>query len=194
MVAPVAVMPVAETAESAVALAPIGKDLHPQVEVDRRADEVLDFRSGRAPDVTDPLPACSDQDTLLAVPLDVENRPNVYRRLPFSKLLDCARNAVGHFFVELFEGGLADELRDEEPDRCRADLVFGIEEGPLWQRDRQLDEEVVDPFSGQRGDEPRIGQERPELVPLDRPQRVQLVEYRDHWRTWRRTARSAPTT
>src|SRR5690348_9460056 len=110
---------------------PIGEDFHPQVQIDWRANEPLDLASRHTPDITDPRAAMADENPLLALPLDVDHGPNVYRRPLLAELLHLACDTVRYLFLELLEGGLADELPDKEAERLGTDLVFWIEERAL---------------------------------------------------------------
>ena len=116
---------------------PVRKHLDPQVKVHGGADERLDFFTRRAPDRADTLPSGADENALLAISLDVKDCTNVHRRLRFTKLLDLAGDAVGHFVVQLLERGFANELAGEEADGLRADLVVGIQERTLRQECRR---------------------------------------------------------
>ena len=72
---------IAESARGAGVLPPVGKHLHPEIEIDRRADEASRSSCGR-------LRRCSrmrcalaaDEDALLAFALDVQYCANVHRR------------------------------------------------------------------------------------------------------------------
>ena len=100
--------------------APVREHLDPQIEIDRRADERFDLFARGASDVPDALPLGADEDPLLAVALDVDDRSNVHRRCVLTKLLDLARDAVRHFVVELLERRLAHQLarRRSAPSAC----------------------------------------------------------------------------
>src|SRR5262249_4551054 len=89
---------------------PIRKHLDPQVEVHARADERFDLATRGPADGANALPTGADEDLLLALPLDVEDRSNVHGRLRLAKLLDLACDAIRHFIVELLERRLANQL------------------------------------------------------------------------------------
>src|SRR5690348_254323 len=170
----------AESSERGRIASPVGKHFDPEIEVDGRIDQRLDFLARRATDLLNPRALLSDHYALLALALDVEHRSNVHRAAIFAKLLDRARNAVRHFLLELLEGRLADELRCEESHGLFSDIVFWIEERALGQRRSDAIDECVDALAGERGDEKRAVVCGLERVAARVIERVDLVEHREH--------------
>src|SRR5690349_18735795 len=133
----------AEARQGIHVLPPIRKHLRPEIEIDALADQVLDFLPRRLPDRLDLLALGADQNALLAVSLDVQDRPNVHRFTVLTKLLDLAGDAVGQFVRELLERGLPNQLAHEEARLLGADLVRRIQERALGQPARGRGDELV---------------------------------------------------
>ena len=72
---------VAEATDSAVALSPVGKDLHPQIEIHHGAHERFHLEACGAADVANALATGADENALLALPLDVQHGPNVQKSI-----------------------------------------------------------------------------------------------------------------
>src|SRR5687767_4272661 len=125
---------IAEPLEGRSASAPVGQHLDPHVEVYTFAHKSLDFLAGGLTQLADPGALRPDDYPLLAVPLDVNHRPNVPRRSTFAELLDADGDAVRDFVMQLLEDRFADHLGDEEPDRLRADIVIGIQKRAFGKR------------------------------------------------------------
>jgi hypothetical protein len=70
---------------------PIGKDLHPQVQVDGSSQEFLDVLTSRGIEISNGRPPFSNQESLLGVPLDEDTSLDVDRLLLFPELLDLAK-------------------------------------------------------------------------------------------------------
>src|SRR5206468_11147408 len=94
--------------------APFGQDLHVQVEEDPLAEESFDLGAGGRAERFDGAPPFPDHDALLAVPLDVHDRPNIYWLGALPKLVDLAGDAVRQLLVQLLERRLPNELRRKE--------------------------------------------------------------------------------
>src|SRR5688572_2761159 len=114
-------MVVAKAAEGIPVASPIGEDFHAQIEVDRSADEALDLLAGDASDLADARSFGPDENPLLTLPLDVQDRSDEDRGRGLPELLDLARDTVRDLVVELLERRFPDELRGEEAQRERAE-------------------------------------------------------------------------
>ena len=97
---------VAQFTEGTRLVAPVPLDLDPDVEVDRRPQEVFDFLAGQVADFFEDGAILADDDALLRVPFDVDRDPDI----------DLVLAALGHFFdiggngVGYFIAGASEEL------------------------------------------------------------------------------------
>ena len=100
-----------------------------QVEKDTLVEERLDLRARRGTEGFDGAAALADDDSLLAVALDVQHRPNIYRLRALSELIDFAGHAIGELFMEQLERRFTNEFRREEAHRLRGQLVGIVMKG-----------------------------------------------------------------
>src|SRR5213592_1436656 len=100
-----------------------------QVEEDALAEQRLDLGARRCAEGFDGAAALADDDPFLAFAFDVEHGPNIYRLRALPELIDLAGDAVGQLFVQLLEGGFANELRRKKAHRLRGQLVGIIMKG-----------------------------------------------------------------
>ena len=70
----------------------------------------LDLGARRGAEGLDGAATLADYDPLLAFPLDVQHRPNIYRLGALPELIDLARDAVRQLFMQLLERRLANEF------------------------------------------------------------------------------------
>src|SRR6185503_3313704 len=122
---------ISETRERVRVLAPVRKHLHPEIEIDVLRQKRFDFGACRLSNAANPRTLAADEDPLLTIALDVQDRTNIHRALALPKLLDFTRDAVWHFIAQLLERRFADQLTHEEAQMLGADFVFGIEKGAL---------------------------------------------------------------
>src|SRR3989441_10664079 len=100
-----------------------------QVEEHALAEQRLDLGARRGAEGFDGWAALADDDPFLAFAFDVEHRPNIYRLGALPELIDLTRGAVGQLFMQLLEGGFANELRRKEAHRLAGPLTRIIMKG-----------------------------------------------------------------
>src|SRR5918999_1070829 len=158
---------------------PVGQNLDPKVEKNRCSDEALDFHARRAPELANARSLMPHENALLALALDIDDRPNVYRRAVLAKLLDRARHTVWDFVLQLFQRRLSHQLTDEKTEWLCSDVVLGIQKGTLWKLLVDVANQRVDAFTGERRKLKRSGSVAAQRFARSLTYRVDLVE-REH--------------
>src|SRR5439155_1130096 len=116
---------------------------HTQVKNHAPAEKRLDLGARRGAEGFDGSAALADDDPFLAVAFDVEHRPNIYRLGALPELIDLTRDAVGQLFMQLLEGGFANEFRRKEAHRLGGQLVGIIMKGAFGKPGTQGLEKLV---------------------------------------------------
>src|SRR3989442_2785982 len=114
-----------------------------QVEEHAVAEQRLDLGARRGAEGFDGSAALADDDPFLAFAFDVEHRPNIYRLGALPELIDLTRDTVGQLFMQLLEGGFANELRRKEAHRLGCQLVRIIMKWAFGQPGTQRLKELV---------------------------------------------------
>src|SRR2546423_9759089 len=101
---------VAKSRETVGILAPVGEYLHPEIEVDLRADERFDLLARGLAEAADLRALAADDDRLLTVSLHINYCADVERRALFPIFFDLDGDAVRDLVVQLLQHRLADQL------------------------------------------------------------------------------------
>src|SRR5207247_7003738 len=120
---------------------------------------------------------CSS-DLFLAVALDVDHRPNIYRLRALPELVDLDRDRVGQLLMQQLERGLAHELRGEEAHWLRRHFVGVVVKRPVGEVGAQRVEQRIQTLasngryggqaggrSGGEGHQVRLGVDRADRGP-----------------------------
>ena len=147
---------IAQFAEGARLIAPVPLDFDPDVEVNRRTEEVFDFLAGQVAYFFEDRAVLADDDALLRIPFDIDRDPDI----------DLVVTAVLHFFdidgdgMRHFIAGTAEELfpddfSDQKAFRLVRDHVVREILGPFRQDLAQFVDDGIDvvPFQGGNGDD-----------------------------------------
>jgi hypothetical protein len=108
-----------------------------QIQIHASAQQRFDLAARGGAERLDGATALADDDSFLALALDVEYGPNIYRLGSLSKLVDLACNAVGQFFVQQLKRGLPNEYPRKKTHRLRRKIVRIVLKrafGERWQR------------------------------------------------------------
>ena len=114
---------------------PVLRGAHVQVQVDAAAQQLLDVGAGLGSDLLEARTLAADDDGLLGVALDVDVHVNVEHGRAvvalaagaLDDLLDLDGQGVRQLVAHAFEGGLADELRNEGVARLVGNVALGVE-------------------------------------------------------------------
>ena len=131
-------------AEGAVAVAPVFIDLDKDVEVDALAEELLECLAGFGGDALEGYALVTDDDALLTVALDVDDRGDADVAVGLPELLHDDLAGVGYLLVVVEEYLLAHDLGDEETGGLVGPLVLVEVGGMVGQELTDALEYVID--------------------------------------------------
>ena len=147
---------IAQFAEGARLIAPVPLDFDPDVEVNRRTEEVFDFLAGQVAYFFEDRAVLADDDALLRIPFDIDRDPDI--DLIVTAVLhffDIDGDGMGHFIAGTAEELFPDDFSDQKAFRLVRDHVVREILGPFRQDLAQFVDDGIDvvPFQGGNGDD-----------------------------------------
>ena len=126
---------------------PLRKHFHVQIQIHATAKQPFDLGARGSAERLDGATALADDDPFLALALDIEHGPNIYRLGSLSKLVDLAGNAIRQFFVQQLKRGLPNEFGRKESHRLRRKITRIVVEGPFGEQLSNRGNERLDALS-----------------------------------------------
>src|ERR1700722_20354754 len=148
----------AKTVEQRLVRAPVAPHPDHQLEVPLAAHRSLELAPACHADRLDHAPVRADQDPLLEVALDPDQRPHAHQVLaPLFDLLHDHLDGVWQLLEGAPDHGLSDQLRQQQLGRLIAARIRRVEKGTLGHQRAEVGNECRDALTGAGGDREHLG-------------------------------------